>query len=206
MNRELLQQALDALMAGPDVDPIFAGETEEALRAALAAPIITYGPPAERAESWPNADLPPDIAAEITRRLPELFEDDAPPAAPQGEPVAFLYQNTRTQEVRVLMPGQIPDAPWQWVLACPLYTAPPAAPEPEPVAVVYESPQSLNIIGGAIVRWAQPLTDALPPGTKLYASPPAAPSTNPAPGYCKHCKQYTVEAPLPAAPSGEEKK
>jgi hypothetical protein len=55
----------------------------------------------------------------------------APPAAPQGEPVAFLYQHTRTQEVRVLMPGQIPDAPWQWVLACPLYTTPPAAPSDE---------------------------------------------------------------------------
>ena len=34
--REAAQQALEALEYGPDVDPIFAGETEDALRAALA--------------------------------------------------------------------------------------------------------------------------------------------------------------------------
>jgi hypothetical protein len=37
--REAAQQALDALEAGPDVDPIFAGETEDALRAALVEPV-----------------------------------------------------------------------------------------------------------------------------------------------------------------------
>jgi hypothetical protein len=37
-DRELMQQALEALEAGPDVDPIFAGETEAALRARLAEP------------------------------------------------------------------------------------------------------------------------------------------------------------------------
>ena len=36
--RVAAQQALEALEAGPDVDPIFAGETEDALRAALAEP------------------------------------------------------------------------------------------------------------------------------------------------------------------------
>jgi hypothetical protein len=35
---EAAQQALEALEAGPDVDPIFAGETEVALRAALEQP------------------------------------------------------------------------------------------------------------------------------------------------------------------------
>ena len=34
--RSAMQQALEALEAGPDVDPIFAGETQDALRAALA--------------------------------------------------------------------------------------------------------------------------------------------------------------------------
>ena len=34
--REAARQALEALEAGPDVDPIFAGETIDALRAALA--------------------------------------------------------------------------------------------------------------------------------------------------------------------------
>jgi hypothetical protein len=37
-DREVMQQALEALEAGPDVDPIFAGETEAALRARLAEP------------------------------------------------------------------------------------------------------------------------------------------------------------------------
>jgi ABC-type sugar transport system substrate-binding protein len=36
--RTAAKQALEALEAGPDVDPIFAGETEVALRAALAQP------------------------------------------------------------------------------------------------------------------------------------------------------------------------
>lgn len=36
--RQVAQQALEALEAGPDVDPIFAGETADALRAALAEP------------------------------------------------------------------------------------------------------------------------------------------------------------------------
>ncbi len=34
--------------------------------------------------------------------------------------------------------------------------------------------------------------------TPLYTTPPAA-QREPAPGYCKHCKQYTIEEPLPAA-------
>ncbi len=37
--RAAAQQALEVLEAGPDVDPIFAGETEAALRAALAEPV-----------------------------------------------------------------------------------------------------------------------------------------------------------------------
>jgi len=36
--QELLRQALEALKAGADVDPIFAGETIDDLRAALAQP------------------------------------------------------------------------------------------------------------------------------------------------------------------------
>ncbi len=36
--QELLRQALEALEAGTDVDPIFAGETIDDLRAALAQP------------------------------------------------------------------------------------------------------------------------------------------------------------------------
>ena len=34
--------------------------------------------------------------------------------------------------------------------------------------------------------------------TPVYTTPPAA-QLAPAPGYCKHCKQYSIEEPLPAA-------
>ena len=37
-DREVMQQALEALESGPDVDPIFAGETITALRTALEQP------------------------------------------------------------------------------------------------------------------------------------------------------------------------
>ena len=38
IDREVVEQALEALESGPDVDPIFAGETITALRAALEQP------------------------------------------------------------------------------------------------------------------------------------------------------------------------
>ena len=38
IDRAVVEQALEALEAGPDVDPLFAGEAEEALKAALAEP------------------------------------------------------------------------------------------------------------------------------------------------------------------------
>ncbi len=44
---EAAQQALEALEAGPDVDPIFAGETEVALRAALEQPEQEQAEPVE---------------------------------------------------------------------------------------------------------------------------------------------------------------
>ena len=37
---------------------------------------------------------------------------------------------------------------------------------------------------------------------KTYEPPAAQPA--PAPGYCKHCKQYSIEEPLPAAPVQEK--
>jgi hypothetical protein len=54
----------------------------------------------------------------------------------------------------------------------------------------------------ALFQDAQPLRGAMP-WEQLYpqfgdATPPAA-QREPAPGYCKHCKQYTIEEPLPAA-------
>jgi hypothetical protein len=39
IDRATVEQALEALEAGPDVDPIFAGETEAAIRAELAEPV-----------------------------------------------------------------------------------------------------------------------------------------------------------------------
>jgi hypothetical protein len=36
-------------------------------------------------------------------------------------------------------------------------------------------------------------------GNKCKNTTPPAAQREPAPGYCKHCKQYTIEEPLPAA-------
>ena len=89
-----------------DVQQIAAAIT--ALRAALAAPTITYGPPAERAESWPNAPWNP-----------------IPPAAPQGEPVkgAVWYDGAVS-----LLGGENEDAFCAVRGAQRLYLHPPAAP------------------------------------------------------------------------------
>jgi hypothetical protein len=48
----------------------------------------------------------------------------------------------------------------------------------------------------AITVWCPELIDAL-------RAELAEPVLNPAPGYCKHCKQYTIEEPLPAEPVQE---
>lgn len=66
IDRDLLEQALEALKAGPDVDPIFAGETEEALRAALhqqTRPVqetCTY-----KCEAWPECGCAPPKAEPV---------------------------------------------------------------------------------------------------------------------------------------------
>jgi hypothetical protein len=53
----------------------------------------------------------------------------AEPAAPQGEPVAWLYQHGETGRTRIVMPDQVfTNGPNQWLMVGPLYAAPPAAP------------------------------------------------------------------------------
>jgi hypothetical protein len=49
--RAAAQQALEVLEAGPDVDPIFAGETEVALRAALEQPNVEQPKPPPEAQT-----------------------------------------------------------------------------------------------------------------------------------------------------------
>jgi hypothetical protein len=50
IDRSTVERALDALQAGPDVDPIFAGQTEDALRAALARPLAKQLRPSDFAK------------------------------------------------------------------------------------------------------------------------------------------------------------
>jgi hypothetical protein len=57
-----------------------------------------------------------------------------------------------------------------------------------------QKPVSGNYVESPDKRWRiDPVTGNVGIGT-----PPAA-QREPAPGYCKHCKQYTIEEPLPAA-------
>lgn len=69
--RKAAQMALEALESGPDVDPIFAGETIDALRAALAQPEPT------RSQQIRDAGY--------TRRPRQLPKEDEPVAYMQTE-------------------------------------------------------------------------------------------------------------------------
>jgi hypothetical protein len=130
------------------------------------------------------------------------------------EPVAWVREHELP-----LAPG---DA-FSWVETLvhktPLYTTPPAAqpaPAQQPVNQERESLRAAQ--GEAVMPLIGPLLDAWEscsetmrgeqPEVDKYlrkinramedATPPAA-QREPAPGYCKHCKQYTIEEPLPAA-------
>ena len=88
-------------------------------------------------------------------------------AAPQGEPVAWLYQHGETGRTRIVMPDQVfTNGPNQWLMVGPLYQHPPAPLQP--------------------VAWLDEATDCaytraeLDGGSEqgmrpLYAAPPAAP-------------------------------
>jgi len=85
--------------------------------------------------------------------------------------------------------------------------AAPSAEPSEPVAWRYKptigSPWSLSDDGYYISckRTQGYIVESLGVIDPTAPAPPA-PTLNPAPGYCKHCKQYTIEEPLPA-PSAE---
>jgi hypothetical protein len=82
IDRAVVEQALEALEAGPDVDPIFAGETEAALRAALAE--------TQEPDLW-SAGYEAGYAAGMAER----------PAEPVQEPVAWRwgYRSVTTGEM-----------------------------------------------------------------------------------------------------------
>jgi hypothetical protein len=65
------------------------------------------------------------------------------------------------------------------------------APVQEPVGVFRED----DDIGYVDLMPHQQIK--LKDGDLVYTTPPAQPA--PAPGYCKQCKQYSIEEPLPAA-------
>ena len=68
--REAAQQALEAMEAGADVDPIFAGEAIDTLRAALAEPVETVNKTtAQRRERIAAAALQ-GVLANFTQWLP----------------------------------------------------------------------------------------------------------------------------------------
>jgi hypothetical protein len=75
----------------------------------------------------------------------------------------------------------------------PLYTTPPAAQPAAWVGLTNE--ECIEIAARGYPRW---LEFAQAVEAKLREkNAPAQPV--PAPGYCKHCKQYTIDEPLPAA-------
>lgn len=72
--RKAAQQALEALEAGPDVDPIFAGESEAALRAALAQEPEPVQEPV--AVPWQGGLTNDELLREWSFRLPGVTPTD----------------------------------------------------------------------------------------------------------------------------------
>jgi hypothetical protein len=116
-------------------------------------------------------------------------------SAEKQEPVAWANINkhgdiTHTNNKRM---------PWS---KTPLYITPPAQPaKQEPVAWFGLEPNDMPDGDNPMydhdfflkgMAWADAIL------RKKNTTPPAA-QREPAPGYCKHCKQYTIEEPLPAA-------
>ena len=96
--RVAAQQALKALEAGPDVDPIFAGETEDALRVALA-------------DFEPVQEPEPDVPESSFGNIKPVGWFESPHGAFRANP-----------QYLIRFPSQL--LSWQ----IPLYTAPPQRP------------------------------------------------------------------------------
>jgi len=79
-----------------------------------------------------------------------------------------------------------------------LYTTPPARPVQEPVAWIFKLNREL--LWPDEVERENPIE--LNKYEPLYATAPAQPA--PAPGYCKHCKQYTIDEPMSAQPAVQQ--
>ena len=111
-------------------------------------------------------------------------------AAPEQEPVAWRYGASYWGSK-----DGAPSALRHFVV--PLYATPPAAPSvPEVTDEMVEAAENYlrSILNGASLprRYMRGILHA------ALSEKSAAPSV-PAPGYCKHCKQYTIEDPLPAS-------
>ena len=121
--REAARQALEALEAGPDVDPIFASETEDALRAALAEPEPCPYP--ECVDNGPDGKCTRWLLAECEKS--EDFLRPAQPDVPEAtfgnlKPVGWFEPPhgafRANPQYRIRFPSQL--LSWQ----IPLYTHP----------------------------------------------------------------------------------
>jgi hypothetical protein len=114
--------------------------------------------------------------------------------APVQEPVAWRYTDARGHyRYRGYVPGF--DAEYQLLkpeALCLCATTPPAQTTPVQDSTCSET---LRAQGKAYPRTCRKC--GLGPCIGAPKQPPAQPA--PAPGYCKHCKQYSIEEPLPAA-------
>lgn len=141
IDRATIEQALEALEAGPDVDPIFAGETEAALRAALAEP-VQEPVSVDRCANClrPKGEHQGDMCPRPYTTVWSAWDYEAKPVQ---EPVGAVLVNRESREgVMFYSVDMIPDPSTlkdRFELV-PVYTAPPQQPEPaqEPVAWAFK--------------------------------------------------------------------
>ena len=142
IDRSVVEQALAALEAGTDVDPIFAGETEAALRAALAQQDEPAQESSAYSKDWclrmaqiemdagAEFEIGPDLAQQaeplnlrdpaVQKRLATQWGYVPAAQAEPVEPVAWIYQNMYTEQEYLVWKKGTGGRNWR-----PLYAAPP---------------------------------------------------------------------------------
>lgn len=168
---------------------------------------------AEKQDGWVLREVLFDEGEPIAHREPEKQEPVAYLLGTKSGPdlpyhskslvfpdqkVGFGMSAVQAHQARV-SDGQIHET-------VPLYTTPAQQAQREPLAWADEIIYDLNALfdsemitendsGDALIRLDAAIC-AVEEAEERHTTPLAA---HPAPGYCKHCKQYTIEEPLPAA-------
>jgi hypothetical protein len=111
------------------------------------------------------------------------------------KPVASLMTNINSGDVKLVWNDEAFDrALWR---ETPLYTSPPRTALRE---AARQALKALEYYRSGEDYHPTPASEAISSIQAALSAHPTAAPTEPAPGWCKHCRQYTIEEPLQAAP------